>query len=87
MKNKQRNEYIGKGSLCKKCNTQNHILKHRIINDAVLKRKYYYSQWEKCPNCRTIWFDSKYIVSNENDKAKEWLENEEENYINMSRLF
>lgn len=87
MKHNSRTEYLCEGSLCKKCKVQNIVLKHKVITEKMLTRVYYYSQWEKCPNCMTIWFDPKYIVNVKNEEAKEQLENEEDNFIRMARLF
>lgn len=60
-------KYICKGIVCRKCNILTHTVCHsdsamvkvyRLIDEG--KRKFYYSQWDKCPKCWTGYFSPEF---------------------------
>lgn len=62
-------KYISKGIECRKCKILTHSVCHsdnamkkvyRLIDEG--KRKFYYSQWYKCPQCRTDYFKPEFIT-------------------------
>jgi len=67
------------GGACKKCGKICVIKKWKT---PPRKRNYYFTQWDYCLNCKTVWFDEKY-------KSSDWKEQErqEEHMRSLRTLF
>lgn len=66
MKTKRNIEIKLGGGICKKCGQVCVVKKWK---KPPVKRNYYFTQWDYCLKCKTVWFDEKY-------KSQDWQENE-----------
>ena len=51
---------------------------HKEIKAKQLNAPFYYSKWEYCPECGTVWFDKTFMVMNKNAAATKFLRAQQE---------
>ena len=57
-------------SRCKHCDHELIWRSHKKITPKILRQAYYFSKWEYCTNCRTVWFHEEFKVHNRNDAGR-----------------
>lgn len=67
----------GEGQICRKCNIPTMVKKR---TKAPHNRNFYYTQWDYCLKCKTVYFNERY-------KSTDWQENErvEQHLFDISR--
>ena len=71
---------------CSKCGGKVVIKKHPHL-DTVSKQKQYFSQWDYCLNCNTVWFNPEYLVINYKTLSDKNSEEVTEYMQDMDSLF
>lgn len=87
MSKKNRSITIGDSvNKCSKCGGRVVIKKHQNL-DKVSKQKQYFSQWDYCLNCNTVWFNPEFLVVNYTS-LKQQTSNQIQEYLqDMDSLF
>lgn len=52
---------------CKHCNHTLIWRSHKKITPKILKQAYYFSEWQYCENCKTVWLHEDRKVFNKSD--------------------
>ena len=66
----KRYNLIGKGLECPKCNEPMERREHLENDKRILKKVYYYTEWDYCKTCQHVQHYDHFKVWNNNKKAK-----------------
>lgn len=83
---KQKSITIGKSeSRCprKSCAGEMVIRKHQQITPKLKAQAYYFSQWDYCHSCNSVWFDEKYKVLNSRGAEMEERQQQLDHFNNI----